>query len=54
MLGEDNIRVLYATEDQDAIVILHGFVKKKQKTPAKEIETALQRLAEWEKARNTT
>lgn len=46
MLGQDNIRILYATEEQDTIIVLHGFVKKTQKTPLKEIQTAIQRLRE--------
>ncbi len=54
ILGQDNIRVLYAIEDQDAIIILHGFVKKTQKTPVKEIKIALQRLDEWQKLTNAT
>lgn len=54
ILGQDNIRVLYAIEDQDAIIILHGFVKKTQKTPVKEIKIALVRLGEWNKLTNGT
>lgn len=54
ILGQDNVRVLYAIEDQDAIIILHGFIKKTQKTPLKEIEIALRRLAEWGKLANAT
>jgi phage-related protein len=48
ILGQDSIRVLYAIEDQDAIIILHGFIKKAQKTPSKELETALKRLEDWQ------
>ena len=48
ILGQDNIRVLYIIEEQDMIIILHGFIKKAQKTPLKEIQTALQRLKELE------
>ena len=40
-------RLLYATLDKDNMVILHGFKKKTQKTPPKEINTALKRLKEW-------
>ena len=54
ILGQDNIRVLYAIEDQDAIIILHGFIKKTQKTPTGELEIALQRLAEWKKVKSTS
>ncbi|MBI2268502.1 MAG: type II toxin-antitoxin system RelE/ParE family toxin [Candidatus Blackburnbacteria bacterium] len=54
ILGQDNIRVLYATEDRDAIIILHGFIKKSPRTPIKEVETALQRLVEWKKPKDAT
>lgn len=47
ILGQDNIRVLYASVHSESILLLHGFVKKAQATPRKEIETALNRLADW-------
>lgn len=47
ILGQDNIRILYATIVGDTILILHGFVKKSQKTPVREINTAINRLNEW-------
>ncbi len=47
ILGQDNIRVLYATISQDGILLVNGFVKKKQKTPIKEIEIALIRMKDW-------
>lgn len=47
ILGQDNIRVLYASVHSGAILLLHGFVKKSQATSRKEIETALNRLADW-------
>lgn len=37
ILGKDNIRILYVTVEQDIVLVLHGFIKKKQKTPSKEI-----------------
>ena len=49
VLGKDNIRLLYFVPQQKYILILHGFVKKKQKAPRKEIVIALQRLADWQK-----
>jgi phage-related protein len=33
----------------DRIVALHAFVKKSQKTPANELETALRRLADFKR-----
>lgn len=47
ILGKDNIRVLYVCPIEGIVLVLHGFVKKKQKTPTKEIEIALQRYKEW-------
>ena len=47
ILGQDNIRVLYAVLVNDSILILHGFSKKSQKTPTKEIKTAIDRLNDW-------
>lgn len=48
ILGDDNIRVIYATLVQDTIIVLHGFIKKTQKTPPKELEIALNRLDDWQ------
>lgn len=44
ILGRDNIRVIYVVPDRLKVLVLHGFIKKKQKTPPKEIEIALDRL----------
>lgn len=45
-LGKDNIRILCAI-NQNILLILHGFIKKSQKTPRKEIVTAVNRYQEW-------
>lgn len=47
ILGQDNIRVFYASVLTNSIVVLHGFIKKSQKTPTRELETALGRLKDW-------
>lgn len=47
ILGQNNIRILYATFKNNTIIILHGFIKKSQKTPPREINKALKRLREW-------
>ncbi len=44
--GTDILRVIYTFKKGRIIILLHGFVKKKQKTPAKELEIARQRLKE--------
>ena len=45
LTGRDGIaRVLYVTAHANRVILLRAFVKKTQKTPAREIELALQRL----------
>ena len=41
--GKQEVRIFY-TFYQSKIFLLHGFVKKSQKIPRKEIKTALQKL----------
>ena len=45
ILGQDNVRILYATKADKKILLLHAFEKKTDKTPSREIRTALERLA---------
>lgn len=47
ILGNDSIRILYVTITGKIFLLLHGFKKKKQKTPAKEIKIAQERLKEF-------
>lgn len=47
ILGRDNIRILYVLRIGKVILLLHGFIKKKQKTPMREINVALKRLDDW-------
>ena len=47
ILGSDNIRILYVSITGKTFLILHGFKKKKQKTPNKEIRIAEERLEEY-------
>jgi phage-related protein len=44
--GSDILRVLYTFEKGQIIILLHGFVKKTQKTPGGELEIARKRLKE--------
>jgi len=45
--GKDGIaRVFYFTIKDRRIVLLHGFIKKTQKTPRKELEKAVLRMKE--------
>lgn len=43
IVGKEQIRIFY-TIYQNKYYLLHGFKKKTQKTPKKEIETALDRM----------
>ncbi|MBU3935294.1 type II toxin-antitoxin system RelE/ParE family toxin [Patescibacteria group bacterium] len=54
ILGKINIRVLYVTLDKAHILLVHGFFKKKQKTPIKEIEIAINRMKNWQNRTKTS
>jgi len=45
----DGICRIFFTICQETMVLLHGFVKKSQKIPSKEIETAKRRLTEFKR-----
>lgn len=47
IVGGDNVRVLYVAATGKIFVLLHGFKKKKDKTPPKEIRIAEERLLEY-------
>lgn len=51
ILGRDNIRIIYVTLTKAGILVLHGFIKKTQKTPEKELNTALKRYKECQNVR---
>ena len=44
IVGKESTRILYFSENLESITLLHGFIKKTQKTPTKEINIALKRL----------
>lgn len=48
ILGGDNIRIFYIAISGKAFLLLHGFIKKSQKIPKKEVKVALTRLKEYE------
>jgi len=51
--GKDGIaRVFYFTMTGQRIVLIHGFIKKTQKTPKKELEIAVARMKEIVEAQN--
>ncbi len=43
ILGKQSVRLIYFCQQQNIIFVIHGFIKKKQKTPLKEIRIALKR-----------
>jgi phage-related protein len=47
----DGIARTFFTVDGAWMVLLHGFIKKSQKTPDNELETALQRLKLYQRGR---
>lgn len=47
ILGKDNIRIIYVVEVENVALLLHGFLKKMQKTPQKEIEICIKRYEEY-------
>ena len=47
ILGGSSVRMFYIAIKARRLLILHGFLKKTQKTPGKEIETAEKRLGEY-------
>lgn len=47
ILGSDNIRLFYITVTGKNFLLLHGFLKKKEKTDRKEIKTAIDRFKEY-------
>lgn len=51
IVGSDSIRIFYVAITGKAFLLLHGFKKKTDKTPAKEIKTALDRLNEYRSRR---
>jgi|SRR3989344_938826 len=46
ILGRDNIRIFCVNLPNKEIKVLHIFIKKKQKTPMKEIKIALNRFSQ--------
>ena len=52
ILGRDNIRVFYIAKSGNSFLLLHAFLKKKQKTDRKDIKMALERLKDY-KTRQT-
>lgn len=47
ILGKDSIRVIYVVPAKFQVLVLHGFKKKTQRTPLKELETASKRYQEF-------
>lgn len=47
ILGANSIRIFYVTITGRIFLLLHGFKKKSQKTPSKEIVLAQRRLNEY-------
>ncbi len=48
ILGSDSIRIFYVTITGRIFLLLHGFKKKRRKTPPKEIKIAEERLRKYQ------
>ena len=46
---KDGTALVFFTVDDFYMVLLHGFIKKSQKAPATDLETAIKRLKAYEK-----
>jgi len=46
---ESGIARVFFTVDEDYMILLHGFIKKSQKTPQNELKTALARLGNYKR-----
>src|SRR3990167_10018508 len=49
ILGKDNIRIIYIVPMKETVLLLHGFIKKSQKTSSRDIDISLTRYQEWKK-----
>ncbi len=49
VLGRDNIRVIYVAPYKDTILALNAFIKKQDKAPIKELQTAWRRYLDWKR-----
>jgi phage-related protein len=49
IIVKDGIARVFFTVDGPYMVLLHGFIKKSQKAPANEIDTAIKRLTTYER-----
>ena len=47
--GSDITRIFYFLPYEKKFILLHGFVKKDDKTPKRELETALSRMKDWKR-----
>ena len=47
ILGQNSIRIIYVVPAKFQVFVLHGFKKKTQKTPVKELEIASRRYNEY-------
>jgi phage-related protein len=48
---ESGIARVFFTVDGDYMILLHGFIKKSQKTPQNELKTALARLGNYKRGK---
>ncbi|MBI5970515.1 MAG: type II toxin-antitoxin system RelE/ParE family toxin [Deltaproteobacteria bacterium] len=49
--AENGIARIFFTVDDDYMILLHGIIKKSQKTPLNELKTALARLGNYKRGK---
>jgi phage-related protein len=47
MIASNIFRIFYFLPKGNKAILLHGIIKKKQKTPKKELDTALERMKDY-------
>ena len=50
--ASDIFRIFYFLPQNNKVILLHGIIKKKQKTPENELNTALERMKEYLRRKN--
>lgn len=52
ILGKDNIRIIYVIPLKETVLLLHGFIKKSQKTSSRDLDIAITRYQKWKRIKS--
>lgn len=47
VIGKQHVRIVFVQYNENTFLIVHAFLKKTQKTPQRELDTAIQRAKEF-------